>query len=65
MRCLCPHYRETAGGWCCSLQLQYEEQIAALKDALAREKAKVRRLQAKLGSAPATEFEAKFGDGAP
>ena len=65
MRCLCPHYRETAGGWCCSLRLQYEEQIAALKDALAREKAKVRRLQAKLGSAPATEFEAKFGDGAP
>ena len=36
MRCLCPHYQETEGGWCCLETLRQRDENAELKEALAR-----------------------------
>ena len=58
MRCQCPHYRETPNGWRCTERLRLEEQVAALKDALRREKARNRH-QDRTGT------EAEFGASAP
>jgi len=58
MRCQCPHYRETPNGWRCTECLRLKEEIARLKEALRREKARNRH-QDRTG----TEIE--FGASAP
>ena len=52
MRCLCPHYQETDGGWCCLETLRQRDENAELKEALARANAEIKRLRAERTKAP-------------
>ena len=62
MRCLCPHYQETDGGWCCLETLRQRDENAELKEALARANAEIKRLRAERTKAP---LEGVFEEGTP
>ena len=62
MRCLCPHYQETDGGWCCLETLRQRDEKAELKEALARANAEIKRLKAERAKAP---LEGVFEEGTP
>ena len=62
MRCQCPFYTETSGGWCCLERQRLMDEIAELREKLSQAQSQIKRLRDEKNKAP---LEAVFDGSAP